>query len=93
MADVIAGKKIVRRPVRFEDWRIQPLFSQFVFIGVNQVRIPMFLEPFNVLKKSVRFENIVVIQETDPFAAGPFKTPVGRGGNAAAFVAFCEYDP
>ena len=66
MADVIAGEKIVRRPIRFKNGRIEASLGQFVFIGVNQIRVGMVLKPFHVLKKRIRFEKIIVIEKGHP---------------------------
>ena len=35
MAEVIAGKKIVRRPIGLEDRGVETLLGQFVFVGVD----------------------------------------------------------
>ena len=70
MADVVTGKKIIRRPIWFEDWRIEALFRELVFIGIDHVCVAMILKPFYILKKCVRLENIVVIEEAHPFAFG-----------------------
>ena len=39
----------------------------------------MVLEPFYVLKKRVRLEQIVVIEKTDPLAFRHFQTTIRRG--------------
>ena len=67
MADVVAGEKVVRRPVRLEDRRVETFVRQLVFIGVNQIGVAMILEPFSHLKKGVRLEHVIVIEEADPF--------------------------
>src|SRR5437763_16242940 len=63
VAKIIAGEKIIRRPIRFEDGRVETFFGQLVFVGIDQVRLAMFLEPSHVLKNRVRLEQIVVIQK------------------------------
>ncbi len=68
MADVVAGKKIIRRPIGFKDRRIEALLRELVFIGVNQVGVAMVLEPFDVLEKRIRLEHIIVIEKADPFS-------------------------
>ena len=56
MADIIAGEKIVGRPIRFKNGRIEASLSQFVFVRVNHIRVGMVLNPFHVLKKRIRLE-------------------------------------
>ena len=76
MADVIAGQKIIRRPVRFKNRRIESLLGEFVFVGIKQVGIAMVLKPFDVLKQSVGLEQIVMIEKSYPFALGQFESVI-----------------
>ena len=66
MADVVTGKKIVRRPIRFENRRIEALLRELVFIGVNQIGIATILQPLHVVKKRIRLEEVIVIEEPNP---------------------------
>src|ERR1044071_8395973 len=61
MADVVAGKKIVRRPIRLKDRRIEALLGEFVFIGVNQICVTMVLQPLCKTKESVGLKYIIMI--------------------------------
>src|SRR5205085_3894416 len=70
MANVVAGEKIIRRPIGFENRRLEALLCQLVFIGIDQIGVPMVLEPFDVFEKRIGFENVVVVEKTDPF---PFR--------------------
>ena len=70
MADVVAGKKIVRRPVRLKNGRIEALFRELVFIGVNQVGVSMVLKPLYVLEERIRLEHIIMIEKADPLPFG-----------------------
>src|SRR5436190_12873736 len=67
MADIVAGKKIVRRPIRLKDRRIEALLGEFVFIGVNQIYVTMVLQPLCEAKEGVEVKNIIVIEESHPF--------------------------
>ena len=66
MADVVTGKKIVRRPVRLENRRVKALLRELVLIGVNQICVSMILEPLYVVKERIGFENVIVIEKTHP---------------------------
>ena len=52
------------------------MFSQFVFIGVNQIGVGMVLKPFHVLKKRIRFEEIIVIEEGYPITLRERETAI-----------------
>ncbi len=79
VADVVAGKKIVRRPIGFEDRGVETLLGQFVFVGVDEICVGMILQPFHVLKERIWFEDIIVIEKGHPIALRHRKPVVGGG--------------
>ena len=64
MAEIVVGKKEIWRPIRLETRRIESFFCQFVFIGINQIGLAMVLEPFHILKKGIRLEQIIMIKKS-----------------------------
>ena len=76
MADVIAGQKIVGRPIRLKNGRIEASLGQFVFVRVNHIRVGMVLNPFYVLKKRIRLEEVIVIEESHPVTPCQRQAPI-----------------
>ena len=70
VTQIITGKKEVRRPVRFEHWDAKTLLSHFIFVGVDQIKVGIFLKQPHVLEEGIGFKDVVVIKKSDPFAAG-----------------------
>jgi len=55
MAEIITGKKKVRRPTGLEQRGVEPCFGQLVFIGINEIDLRNLLKQLRRLEKSVGF--------------------------------------
>ena len=67
VADVVAGQKIIRRPIGLENRRVDPLVRQFVFIGINDV-VPFAKFVAHHIECG-RMKQVVVIEKSDILAA------------------------
>src|SRR5215217_6582035 len=70
MSYVIVRKKQIGRPIRLKHRRLKTIVAQLVLIGVNQVGIRMCLQKFCDLKKRIGLEHVIVIEKSEPLAAG-----------------------
>jgi hypothetical protein len=53
----------------------------------------MILKPFYVLKKRIRFEKIIVIEEARPITLRERETTIRGRGNSASFFVLGKDDP
>ena len=93
MTDVVVGEKKIGRPVRLKQRRLKTIFAQFVFVRVNQIDIGMRLQKLHNLEKSIRLENIIMIEKNDPLAAREGQSSVQCCGDALVALKRCETDP
>ena len=50
----------------------------------------MVLKPFDILKKRIRFEKIIVIEKGYPITLRERETTIRGGGNSASFLSFAR---
>ena len=82
VTNVIVGEKKIGRPIGFEKGRVEADLGQFVFVGINEIGVGMRLEEFRGPIKRVRLEQVVVVEEADPFAGGGLDAEIGSGRNS-----------
>ena len=73
MANVIAGKVKVGRPIWLKQGSLEAVLAELVFIGINQIGIRMRLQEFHNLEKRVRLDDVIMIEKSDPLTAGEFQ--------------------
>src|SRR5262249_16059851 len=82
MANVIAGKEKIGRPIRLKQRRLETVVAQLVFIGVNQIDVRMRLQEFHNLEKSVRLDDVIMIEKRDPLTAGECQSLISSSRDA-----------
>ena len=76
MAKVIVRTKKIRRPIRFQHRRRQFPVHDLVFVGINHIGFPVVLQQLDCTKQGIRFEQIIVIEQCNPFTPGARKRRV-----------------
>ena len=85
MANVVVGKEKIGRPIRFKQRCLKAIFAKFVFIGINQIGIRMGLQEFHNLKKRIGFDDIIMIEKSNPFPMGKRESLIRGRRNASMF--------
>ena len=62
------------------------MFRKLVFVGVDEIDIGMRLKQFRCLEKRIRLEQVVMIEQADPFALRFGKAAIGRHRNASVLL-------
>src|SRR6266511_4646421 len=70
MANVIVRKEKIGRPIRLKQRSLEAVFAKLVFIRINQIGIRVGLQKFHNLEKRIGFDDVVMIEKTDPLPAG-----------------------
>ena len=83
MAEVIAGQEEVGRPIGLEKGIVESCFGQFIFVRINKIDIGARLQNPRRVKKRIRLELVVVIEEADPLATRFGHAAIRRNRNAA----------
>ncbi len=92
MADVVKGKKEIGGPVRLEERRVEAILGQFVFVRINQVGLGMLLKQFRGLKERIGFQQIIMIEKTDPFSSRLSESKVRSCANPLVVSKTNEFD-
>src|SRR5207248_876002 len=78
MPEIIVGGEKFRRPVRFQHGRGKAFIDYFIFVGINKVDFLVFLQEFGDTKERIRLEQVVMIQQSDPFASSKLESGIQR---------------
>src|SRR6266508_5800893 len=70
MANVIVRKEKIGRPIRLKQRSFEAVFAKLVFIGINQIGIRLGLKKFHNLEKRIGFDDVIMIEKSDPLPAG-----------------------
>src|ERR1044072_1910363 len=70
MANVIVRKEKVGRPIWLKQRSLEAVVAKLVFIGINQIGIRVALQEFHDVEKRVGFDDVIMIEKSDPFPAG-----------------------
>src|SRR6266567_994578 len=87
MAQVIVGKKKIWRPIRLKQRRLESIIAELVFVRINKIGIGIHLQELDDVEERIRFEEVVVIEKSDPIPAGERKSLIRCRGNAFVFKA------
>ena len=85
MADVVLAQQQVGREVGFPAGLGEPAGRvQLVLVAIKQVQGGVGVEPAHHLGQGVRFQDVVVVQESDVLARGQGKSSIGGSRDARA---------
>ena len=92
MTNVIVRKEKIGGPIRLEQRSLKTGFAKLVFVRINQVGIGMGLQKFHHLKKRIRFDDIIMIQKSDPLPVGKCESLIRCGRDSFMFPEALQND-
>src|SRR5215475_1556290 len=91
MTNIIVGEKKIGRPIRLKQRRFKAVFSELVFIAVNEIGIGIRLQKVHNLKKRIWLEEIIMIEKRDPLSASELECTI-RGSRDPSVLSQVRQD-
>src|SRR5436309_15834057 len=85
MANVIVSKEKIGRPIWLEQGSLDAVFAELVFVGIIQIGIRMGLQKFHNLENRIGFDDVIMIEKSDPLPAGEPQSLIQCRRNAFMF--------